>query len=211
MTELARTKRCSKCRTVKSGLEMRKQKGAPDGLSSWCVSCHNEAKRTGNLARYRQLQAFLGGLKKGPCLDCGGEFSPCCMDFDHVRGEKELGVGQMVSYNQDRLLAEIAKCDLVCACCHRLRTQRRTTSTNPRYRAFAEKLAGLKAHPCQDCGQTFPPAAMDFDHVRGEKTGNIAQMFTTAWPKVLVEVAKCDLVCANCHRLRTDVRRKEAV
>jgi hypothetical protein len=52
---------------------------------------------------------------------------------------------------------------------------------------------------------------MDFDHVRGEKKFNIKQaaqrrLGTRA---LLEEIAKCELVCANCHRLRT-LRRGQA-
>lgn len=66
----------------------------------------------------------------------------------------------------------------------------------------------LKASPCVDCGGSFPPVAMDFDHVRGTKKFNIAkiggsQMSTEV---LLEEVAKCELVCANCHRVRTQQR-----
>lgn len=56
--------------------------------------------------------------------------------------------------------------------------------------------------PCADCGGVFPPVCMDFDHVRGEKLCNVAKMGTYAWSRVLEEIAKCDLVCANCHRIR---------
>lgn len=198
---------CTRCREPKQIVEMARSKAHPGGIYPWCLACCREAGADRNRSRAKERRAQVNDLKASPCLDCGRSYPPCCMDFDHVREEKQLGVGRMLTYNQERLLAEIAKCDLVCACCHRLRTQKRATSANPRYRAFAEKLAVLKAHPCLDCGQTFPPAAMDFDHVRGEKAGNIAQMFTTAWPKVLAEVAKCDLVCANCHRLRTNARQ----
>ncbi len=50
---------------------------------------------------------------------------------------------------------------------------------------------------------------MDFDHVRGEKLFGIveARGSAIAWQTVLNEIAKCDLVCANCHRMRTYIRR----
>jgi hypothetical protein len=44
------------------------------------------------------------------------------MDFDHVRGEKLFGIGPGVaSHGLKALATEIAKCDLVCANCHRRR------------------------------------------------------------------------------------------
>lgn len=62
----------------------------------------------------------------------------------------------------------------------------------------------VKSVPCLDCGGTFPPCVMDFDHRDGEvKVGNIANMFDGAKQKLLDEIAKCDIICSNCHRLRT--------
>lgn len=66
-------------------------------------------------------------LKDVPCSDCGQKFPPICMDFDHVRGEKKFSIAQRAgrTMSLDLLLAEIDKCEIVCACCHRLRTQKR--------------------------------------------------------------------------------------
>jgi hypothetical protein len=49
------------------------------------------------------------------------------MDFDHARGEKVINVGLMVGwgYTVAEILSEIAKCDVVCANCHRKRTYER--------------------------------------------------------------------------------------
>lgn len=69
------------------------------------------------------------------------------------------------------------------------------------------KLQALKAGPCVDCGDTFPPECMDFDHVRGEKVANVGSLTTFSNVKLMAEIAKCDLVCANCHRIRTQARR----
>lgn len=70
-------------------------------------------------------------------------------------------------------------------------------------------IDGLKSKPCLDCGNVFPPCAMDFDHVRGEKKFNISKSGLWKWKYVLEEIEKCDLVCSNCHRIRTLKRLKE--
>lgn len=60
--------------------------------------------------------------------------------------------------------------------------------------------------PCADCGQKFPAYVMDFDHRPGVvKVAGIATMarMTFTWQDILTEISKCDLVCANCHRIRT--------
>jgi hypothetical protein len=44
---------------------------------------------------------------------------------------------------------------------------------------------------------------MDFDHVRGEKLFGIAVNMNISWERLEAEIAKCEIVCANCHRIRT--------
>lgn len=62
-----------------------------------------------------------------------------------------------------------------------------------------------KAKPCADCGATFPPICMDFDHAGSAKDCAVADMVrrTVSVEKLLAEIAKCEVVCSNCHRLRT--------
>ena len=62
--------------------------------------------------------------------------------------------------------------------------------------------------PCLDCGKIYPWYVMDFDHVRGEKKFNLSIASNKMWSMEAIEeeMAKCDLVCANCHRIRTFTR-----
>lgn len=64
----------------------------------------------------------------------------------------------------------------------------------------------LKSKPCSDCGKTFPPVCMDFDHARGEKLFLISKGWGRSFESLLLELEKCDLVCSNCHRIRTSAR-----
>lgn len=78
--------------------------------------------------RKDKLKDWFKEIKSGPCLDCGNKFPFCCMDFDHRDGtSKSKNVAALVGegYSKDTILKEIAKCDLVCANCHRIRTQSR--------------------------------------------------------------------------------------
>lgn len=64
-----------------------------------------------------------------------------------------------------------------------------------------------KDKPCMDCGNRFPPYVMDFDHVRGKKISSVSEMCNNRpVATILTEIEKCDLVCANCHRIRTHNR-----
>ena len=82
-------------------------------------------------------------------------------------------------------------------------------SRDKRLAGRMEKLNALKSVPCMDCRQRFDPVCMDFDHRPGEaKIGDVAVMVRNgSWDRLVLEIAKCDVVCANCHRLRTKNRR----
>lgn len=70
-----------------------------------------------------------------------------------------------------------------------------------------------KANPCADCGGVFPPECMDFDHLSGEKKkADVCYLlWSSSSVKLLVdEMKKCEVVCANCHRIRTKNRRVRA-
>jgi hypothetical protein len=77
-------------------------------------------------ARQRVMLEYLQGIKSSPCADCGGVFDPECMDFDHRPGtQKFKSVSHLKQYTLERVRAEVGKCDVVCANCHRLRTKAR--------------------------------------------------------------------------------------
>lgn len=59
------------------------------------------------------------------------------------------------------------------------------------------------SNPCTDCKQIFPWYVMEFDHIADNKYKKIAQISNQSLEKVLDEMAKCELVCVNCHRIRT--------
>jgi hypothetical protein len=172
---------------------------------------------------------FLRKLREVPCADCGGRFAGHQMDFDHRDPrEKAFTVtkGSAALTSRAEILAEVAKCDVVCANCHRVRTRRRhrawlatrTPAVSPRieehrrrWRYHADILDQLRSVPCSDCGGTFAQCSMDFDHRDpATKVRPVTRMISNARiERILAEAAKCDIVCANCHRLRTFQRREK--
>jgi len=66
-----------------------------------------------------------------------------------------------------------------------------------------------KQIPCKDCGKSYPFYVMDFDHLpEKEKSFNISRTREyNSIIKLRKEIAKCDVVCSNCHRERTYRRR----
>ena len=75
------------------------------------------------------------------------------------------------------------------------------------------KIDAIKeASPCMDCRNFFPAVCMDFDHRDPtKKVAPVSYLLSIAgspWPEIEAEISKCDLVCSNCHRIRTRDRRK---
>lgn len=67
-------------------------------------------------------------------------------------------------------------------------------------------LRSLKTgRPCTDCGRIFAPQVMQWDHLpQFKKVGDISEAFRgRTEQEVLIEIAKCELVCTNCHTIRT--------
>lgn len=77
-----------------------------------------------------------------------------------------------------------------------------------RQRVLALKLAA----GCAVCGFNAHGAALEFDHLPGfQKVNDVSKLVRTGnWASVEAEIAKCEIVCANCHRIRTFERRGQA-
>lgn len=91
---------------------------------------------------------------------------------------------------------------------HREKQRIRNNKAKAEKRALVSKLKS--ENPCVDCGGFFHFSAMDYDHVRGDKVVNVALMIgvpTYSIKDILNEIEKCELVCSNCHRVRTYNRR----
>ncbi len=79
----------------------------------------------------------------------------------------------------------------------------------------AKKRAWLTKHKldhgCADCGYSEHPAALDFDHLpEHEKMFGVKDgIASVSWERLRAEVEKCEVVCANCHRVRTHERRQQ--
>lgn len=135
-------KRCPRCGITKAASEFGVRTANSNVLRTYCRPCSRKvwrvwysrernrqkhlaqvaARRRKRIERHRKL---LQDVKSQPCADCGGRFPYYVMDFDHL-GDKVAEVSLMApSYGTESLLAEVAKCDVVCANCHRIRTFRR--------------------------------------------------------------------------------------
>jgi hypothetical protein len=200
---------------------------------SRCKDCRREYMRLrGDLHRRQTRQALekrraaarayiVEILRTGHCADCGLT-DAAVLEFDHV-GPKRMEVGRLVreGYRLERIEAEVANCELVCANCHRRRTAMRCRSwrvdaawrtsvcTRPlRRRNLLFLLDFLREHPCVACGEP-DPVVLDFHHV-GEKTAGVVQLASHECAIAVLEreMAGCEVRCANCHRRHTIVEQR---
>ena len=93
---------------------------------------------------------------------------------------------------------------------YRANKQRYIAAARQRNKALLEERTHflvdfLREHPCVDCGES-DPVVLEFDHLRDKKFGISNGIRNNNWQDVLDEIAKCEVVCANCHRRRTAKR-----
>lgn len=82
-----------------------------------------------------------------------------------------------------------------------------------KFRAYERKIIDkliqiikeAKSVPCMDCGVGYPSYVMDFDHRDPtEKIACVSELIKKKSERIIRnEIAKCDVVCSNCHRQRT--------
>ena len=127
------TKRCCTCHELRPLADCNVRRAAPDGLQSRCRSCSrawyvaNRVQHRANVARRTvatriEYKRRIGEhLKTHPCVDCG-ETDVRVLDFDHDVGtDKRSDIAALVAGcgRWSDIVAEIAKCSVRCASCHR--------------------------------------------------------------------------------------------
>lgn len=144
------TRRCPACGENKPLDQFHIKKRYPDRIiySAYCIPCGREYRRNHyrqnkeyylrkEAERKRPIHSMLREAKKCPCADCGKLHPWWRMDFDHVRGVKLFGLGGRLTGNCSirKILAEMAKCEVVCAHCHRDRTHFRRLAQKKKLRS----------------------------------------------------------------------------
>ena len=135
-------KRCGRCGVLKPLSDFHRW-NQRDGYQLWCKPCRKEYDRKYHAknrerrvaqarVRHERLMEWYRRLKaETPCADCGANFHPAAMQWDHLPGtEKLIEVSLLVRRDSPRLLRrEIEKCELVCANCHAVRSYERQHGT----------------------------------------------------------------------------------
>ena len=121
---------CAKCKIDKEPAEFsfkNKEKGI---YNCYCKQCQNEYSKgyygrhkQKALERNRETRNFIVNYireykKSHPCIVCG-ESALECLDFHHIK-DKDLEISTLTNYGSlSRVQAEIDKCVVLCANCHR--------------------------------------------------------------------------------------------
>lgn len=140
-------KRCSTCKQLKLPSEFNRNRCSTSGLQSVCRVCSSIRSKkyyVDNNIKHRRVASqrskiifnelkkkVFGYLMEHPCVDCD-EKNLLVLDFDHVRGVKVNAVSNLVRRRSAwlRVKAEIAKCEVRCANCHRKRTAQNNGARN---------------------------------------------------------------------------------
>lgn len=164
-----------------------------------------------------EFKEFLSKEKYGkPCVDCHKIFHWSCMDYDHKPGAvKKFKISQGNGQSKIAVEKELEKCELRCSNCHRIVTKKRQITKPQIYLSgYRKYIREIKSNnKCVDCQSFYPYECMTFDHVpeRGKKLFNIAHALkkNTSLEQLNEEIKKCDLLCFNCHNLRTYCRNQK--
>ena len=68
-----------------------------------------------------------------------------------------------------------------------------------------EYIDSRKRIPCADCNGVFPEVCMDFHHINPNEKDqhyNNGQLKCWSMKRIVEELDKCVVLCANCHRIR---------
>lgn len=234
-------KLCKACSTIKPKKAFSRVARNSDGLHNKCRDCYcaymaswvlinpekyrenrdNTYRNGGQRKRIEANRAWLRTyLSDKVCASCG-EASREALDFDHVHGEKLRTVSCLVNCGAalEKIVQEVAKCQVLCVKCHRIKTQK-----NREWRSKKQVAAGytqnkpngkqqwvrdyLEKTPCAYCGES-DVRVLEFDHVVGEKTMQVPAMAYKNYSmrKIQEEVAKCQVLCIVCHRKKTALER----
>ncbi len=173
--------------------ECRKAAVPEPGLACALPTIEHPDGRTGTCAGY-QVHRYQGEEACEPCLTAHSARS-----LEHLHG--------LSGEARERYLARNN------AAAKKWRTENPEAQRAAKHKVIDRNRAAVleaKDKPCADCGIHYPYYVMEFDHLdSGVKEFNISAGVTCAsYERLISEIAKCEVVCANCHAERTYQRRE---
>jgi hypothetical protein len=252
---------CVKCKQVRSPEDFFSAgwKNGKQYFRRTCKKCYHLKKKV----RIKKINDWYIDYKKNLCCGQCGCNDYRVLDFDHIHGEKFMNVSEMRGngrFSKKKVLEEIAKCQVLCANCHRIKTlegleltvraphkpfgkreecgnERKCRSckefkeikdfakahkknvngedyyrwlcnvcyTNQKLYERYEKVLWFveqkKLYKCVNCSNN-DHRVLEFDHLQDKKF-NIANGKSYSLDKMKKEMNKCQVLCVNCHRIKT--------
>lgn len=160
-----------------------------------CANCHRGITQEPSVVPVTTLNLFRTKIPDEIPLEDHSESKKCasCLVYKNTLNFTKLKTGKFHSYCKKCLKNKNASYGVG-----------RKTSDRPAKTFVNDYKIN---NPCVDCGIKFPYWVTDFDHVTGFKTSNISILRNSSLTRVMEEVKNCELICANCHRIRTHKRR----
>ena len=197
------------CGIEKASDEFNKNHRSPSGLHAYCKAC---AKKRA-AAYYLKNKERMRVRRRQWYQDNRERALAYAHDYSVAEAAGTLDTFRVGQGNYGRTYREGCSPEL-----HDSPESLKTALNRAQYKLQVERarlfIQEYKAeHPCVGCGGSFHFSAMDFDHLEDDKEFNIAEGVGRGYSvrKLKSEMAKCELVCSNCHRLRTWLRLQEVV
>jgi 5-methylcytosine-specific restriction endonuclease McrA len=185
------------------------------------------SKSSERVKRWREnIKIKAVDLFGGKCKNCSYNFCFDALDFHHKNPKsKEFHFGRIIAnpIAWKKLIIELKKCILICANCHaeihdgllqykkgqfkKLKKRpleikyRNATKTKIRRRINKEMAIAAFGGKCGICNYSKSKAALQFHHlIKHKKEYAISNISSHSWKKIELELKKCILICACCHR-----------
>lgn len=218
---------CKKCLHVKPTADFESKVYRRKKMTTWCQQCRNLHKKTEmnpSSSRGQCREFWRNWKKEQSCIDCGlQDFR--VIEADHVRGQKVHNLGEYSYWachgGIQAMQKELEKCEARCKICHTIMTKERSNlkrlregrKQRPDRERRRNKINAIKLSigACVECNRKVTPkncCAFDFDHRDEEKKmigiANLVYKSQTFYDEHLrSEITKCQLLCANCHKIKT--------
>ncbi len=203
----ATEKECTLCKLTIPIINFRKM---DKYYSPWCKTCSVKMVKKYNLEKKIKDVKVLGGQ----CSLCGYKRNVSVLCFHHLDPSKKDGL--IGGLSKEKRAAELKKCGLFCQNCHReihaglhpkilkinYNNDKNSRAAEQRKRKedFKQSHVDYLGGKCINCGYDKCNQAMTFHHRNpSEKLFGISDTNQKELIKVVDELNKCDLLCANCH------------
>lgn len=192
-------KKCNKCYLNLPESNFHIRKDTKDGFNNFCKNC----RKNENIEKLKYIYKKKNEIG-GKCHKCGFD-NILCLEFHHLYDKKCIINRLNKKTDIDN---EINKCILLCSFCHHLETEH-SKDRNYKVKRNYDLVKNIKIEigKCIHCYREVcddNTNAFHFDHLNN-KFKNVSHLCKQGYSvsKIIFEINKCQLLCSNCHKLKT--------